>query len=123
MAKPDFNELTKKLNIQGLMDNVKSMINPEGNTPSVSSGDAMGEKMAKASILLQETTKALDEQVKKLAEINRLINDLFKDLEAIRASNKKPESSAKEEMVAKETASDEGMPEPTKADQDKKESK
>lgn len=120
MPKPDLGELSKKLNIQGLVNNVKSMINPEANTPKAASGDAMGEKMASISITLQETMKALNEQVKNLNSINQSINDLFKDLEAVRAQSAKPETSAKEDKIAKETASDEGMPEAPKKEEEKK---
>ena len=114
MPTPDLGELAKKFNIQGIMNNVKSMVNPEANTPKPASGDLMGEKMANISMSLQETMKALGEQVKNLDSINQGINDLFKDLQAIRASTAKPESPAKEDKVAKETASDEGMPEEKK---------
>ncbi len=115
MPKPDFNELSKKLNIQGLIDNVKSMINPEGNTPKPAAGDEMGEKMANISMSLQDCIKALSEQAKSLNTINQGINDLFKDLEAIRAQAAKSETSGKEEKVAEAVATDEGMPQAPKA--------
>ncbi len=113
---PNFSELGKKFNIQGLVDNVKSMVNPEGNTPQVQMGDVLGEKMASLSLLLQRSSKTLNEQAQALTEANQMLNDLFKDLEVMRAAKAKPEGSAKEEVVAKEVATDEGMPEPPKAD-------
>jgi hypothetical protein len=108
--KPDFTQITKKLDIQGLVSSVKSMINPEGDTPKPVNGDALGEKMAALSMLLQNTAAALTEQGNQLAQANQLLNALFKDLETIRAQMAKP-APVNQDKVEQTTATNEGMPE------------
>ncbi|AAO90058.1 hypothetical protein [Coxiella burnetii] len=74
----------KKFDFQGVLNNIKSMISPESNTPSPDPSDAIGMKIAELSVLAQQLTKSHEEQAKELANVNRLLNDLFKDLEAFR---------------------------------------
>ena len=84
---------SKKFDFQGVLNNIKSMISLESNTPSPDPSDVIGMKITELSILAQQLTKAHEEQAKELGKVNRLLNDLFKSLETLRnlASNKKEE--------------------------------
>ncbi len=83
--KPDLSDLTKKIDIGGIVDNIKSMVNPGGGTPDVDPNDALGIKIAQISLKIQELVTAQAEHTKSLSEINKLLNAAFKDLEAVRA--------------------------------------
>jgi len=82
--KPDFSELTKKLDVSGIVNSLKSMINPAGGTPDVDPSDAIGMKIAQVSTLVQEMAKVQAQQTKDLQKVNQLLNGLFQDLEALR---------------------------------------
>ena len=82
--KPDLSDLTDKFNLSGIVDNIKSLVNPGGDTPNVDPNDALGVKIAKISIKIQELVAQQEAHSKSLAEINKLLNAAFKDLEAIR---------------------------------------
>lgn len=57
----------KKFDFQGVLNNIKSMISPESNTPSPDPSDAIGMKIAELSVLAQQLTKSHEEQAKELA--------------------------------------------------------
>lgn len=88
-------DLNKKFDFQGIINSIKSLINPEGNTPAADPDDAIGMKLAELSVLVQQLASAQAEQVKELGQVNKLLNELFKDIEAIR---KKPVETDKENM-------------------------
>ncbi|AML49557.1 hypothetical protein AYM02_09725 [Coxiella burnetii] len=88
----------KKFDFQGVLNNIKSMISPESNTPSPDPSDAIGMKIAELSVLAQQLTKSHEEQAKELANVNRLLNDLFKDLEAF---SNPPENKTEEKQEDK----------------------
>ena len=105
--KPDLSDLTDKFNLSGIVDNIKSLVNPGGDTPNVDPNDALGVKIAKISIKIQELVAQQEAHSKSLAEINKLLNAAFRDLEAIRAEHgatideaDKVESSDTEDAVA-----------------------
>lgn len=77
----------KKFDIQGIISSIKSIITPEGNTPNVSPDDAIGMKIAELSTLVQQLATAQAEQVKELTQVNKLLNGLFNDIEALRKTN------------------------------------
>jgi hypothetical protein len=80
MAKlPDFS----KFDLQGIMNSVKSILNPE-TTPRVTEGDPIGAKIVQISTLLQSVATAHSQSGKDLTQINNLLNELYKDLEAFR---------------------------------------
>lgn len=85
----------KKFDIQGIINSVKSMISPEGNIPNVNPDDAIGMKIAQLSTLVQQLANAQAEQVKELTQINKLLNGLFKDIEALRKANAPTSNDAK----------------------------
>lgn len=105
--KPDLSDLTDKFNLSGIVDNIKSLVNPGGDTPNVDPNDALGVKIAKISIKIQELVAQQEAHSKSLAEINKLLNAAFKDLEAIREEHgatvdeaDKAESTDTEDAVA-----------------------
>ena len=92
--KPDLSDLTKKFDIGGIVDNIKSMVNPGGDTPDVDPNDALGIKIAQISV--------------KIQDLNKLLNAAFQDLEALRKQCSDCEvcdSSAVEEEADKEPSS------------------
>jgi hypothetical protein len=86
MADFDFSKL--KDNMGGLVDNLKSMINPAGGTPQVDPDDALGVKIAQMSTLIKQLVDAEQEQLKQLKQLNELLNGAFQDMEALRQSIK-----------------------------------
>ena len=84
---------SKKFDFQGVLNNIKSMISLESSTPNPDPDDVIGMKITELSVLVQQLTKTHEEQAKELGKVNRLLNDLFKNLEALRnlAENKKEE--------------------------------
>ncbi|OGT33799.1 MAG: hypothetical protein A3C44_05220 [Gammaproteobacteria bacterium RIFCSPHIGHO2_02_FULL_39_13] len=82
----DLNKL--KDNMGGLMDSLKSMINPAGGTPTVDPDDALGLKIAQLTTLIKEITDAQQEQIKKLNKINELLNGIFQAVQTLRDSVK-----------------------------------
>ena len=106
--KPDLSDLTKKIDIGGIFDNIKSMVNPGGDTPDVDPNDALGIKIAQISVKIQDLVSAQAEHTKSLSEINKLLNAAFKDLEALRKQCSDCEtcdSGAVEEETDKEPSS------------------
>ena len=106
--------MAKKFDFDSLVDNIKSVINPAGGTPEVDPNDALGVKIASLSVKVQELMQSQQEQIQELAEVNKLLNGLFQDLEAIRnptptekeggaAASAKPEASAKSEATTKQS--------------------
>ena len=76
----------KKFDLQGLINSVKTMINPESNIPTVDPNDAIGVKIAELSTLIQQLVSAQAEHNKELTRANQLLLDLFKDIEQLRGS-------------------------------------
>lgn len=85
--KSDLSDLMKKFDIGGVIDNIKTMVNPAGGTPDVDPSDDLGLKVAEISTLLQEMAKVNQQQTKDLQKANQLLNALFKDVEVLRTPN------------------------------------
>jgi len=86
--KPDLTNLKNKLNVNSIMDSLKSMINPSAGVPEVDPDDDLGLKVVEISTLLKEMTNAQEEQAKNLKKVNELLNVAFKDIEQLRADIK-----------------------------------
>jgi hypothetical protein len=99
--KPDMGDITKKLNIGGIINNVKSMISPGGQTPQPEDGDVVGMQLAELSLLIQEQATVNAEQAKRLAKTNQLFNAVFNTLKAERDLEAAEEAAAKEATAAK----------------------
>lgn len=85
--------VNKKFDLQGIINSIKSVINPEGNTPNANPDDAIGMKIVELSTLVQQLTNAQAEHVKELANVNKLLNELFQDIEALRKASSPTDSS------------------------------
>lgn len=90
----NFSDLTKKMDIQGLVKSVKSMVSPSGQTPEPADPtDAIGVKMAELSLALQEAAKMYADQAKKLDQANALLNEVYsllKQHNALKEQNNTP---------------------------------
>ncbi len=82
--KKDFSDLAKKIDLGGIVSNLKSLVNPEGKTPDVDPDDALGIKIASLSMKVQDASKKQKELSKELGEINDLLNGVFSDVQALR---------------------------------------
>ena len=71
---------SKKFDFTELINSVKTTINPTANTPKPDSSDVIGTQIAEISLLAQQLTNAQMEQAKALANLNKLLNKLYKDL-------------------------------------------
>ena len=88
--KPDFSDLTSKFDIEKIVGGIKSMMNPEGSVPDVDPDDALGMKVAQLGALFQEMAKAHSEMAKDCKKADAILSSLFKDIEALRNTKKKP---------------------------------
>jgi hypothetical protein len=104
--KPDFNDLAKKLNIGGLVDNVKSIVMPGANTPNPEEGDAVGLKLAEMSLLVQEIAGVHAEQAKRMAKLNGLYNETFNILKAEREGLEETVNKAQADGEAEESGAE-----------------
>lgn len=83
IKKPDFSELTKKFDLNSIVGGIKSLLNPE-ETPQVDPSDAIGTKIAQLSLMAQQMAKQHEQLAKDFSSANHLLNELYKDLEALR---------------------------------------
>ncbi len=89
MAKiPDFGGLTKKLDIQGLMDTVKSAVSGTGGAPQKApEGDEVAARFVEVLNQVQELANAHSEQAKTISAIHSKLNVLYKDVQALRTTS------------------------------------
>lgn len=87
-SKLDLSDITKKIDLNNIVNSIKSIVNPGGGTPEADPEDALGVKMAQISILVQELAKNQEQQAKDLLKVNQLINELFQDLQRLRGETK-----------------------------------
>lgn len=80
--------MKNKFNFQNIVNDLKSMISPTGNTPQPDPSDALGIKLARLSVMAQELQTEHLEQGKKFAEMNALFNEVYQSLEAMRNPEK-----------------------------------
>lgn len=83
MANFDLSKL-KKLNVSGLVSDIKSMINPAGGTPQVDPEDDLGLKIAEVTTLLTQMAHDQEEHAKHLRKVNELLNVAFQDIKKLR---------------------------------------
>lgn len=103
---PDFS----KLDLQSIVNSVKSIISPEGVTPRVAEGDPIGVKIVQISTLLQNTANSQAQAAKDLTKINNLLNELYKDLEAFRKLEAELRQKQQAEQVAPSGPATTGSP-------------
>jgi hypothetical protein len=98
MAKlPDFSELTKKFDIQGLVDSVKSAVS--GAPQKAPEGDEVAARFVEAINMVQNLATAHAEEAKMIAAIHTKLNALYKDTQLIKeaATLEKKETTAVED--------------------------
>ena len=121
--KKDFSDLAKKIDIGGIVNNLKSLVNPEGKTPDVDPDDALGVKIASLSMKVQEASKKQKELSKELDDINHLLNGVFSDVQALRdASNTKKPTKDKAPCGSESSTSESADEDSTKSKESIKES-
>lgn len=106
-SKIDLSELTKKIDLNQIVDSIKSLVTPGGGTPEVDPEDAIGVKLAQISILLQELAKNQEQQAKDFMKVNQLINGIYKDLQQFRQQSEEQtdETNASESKPKKKSRS------------------
>jgi len=79
MPKIDFSKLKEKLNIQDMMDSVKSIINPD-LIPKDLEGDPLAAKLALIKTSVENINNFMEQQKQEMAKINALIDSIYKDM-------------------------------------------
>ena len=88
---PDISGITSKIDLDKILDGIKSMINPENEgrkppTKKIDPNDALGMKITELSALLQEINKTHIKLSKDFLKVSDLLSELFRDIEAVRAN-------------------------------------
>lgn len=97
MPKSDFS----KFDLQGIINSVKTMINPEIKVPE---GDFIGEKVLKITELLKSASQANTQAADDLNKVKDLLSMLYSELEAFRKeSTEKQAASVSPEVKATKT--------------------
>jgi hypothetical protein len=76
-----------KLDLDSIVKNVKSLINPTGQTPQPNPDDFIGLKLAQLSASIQLVANIQVQQTKEFAKINKLANEVYALIEAQRAKS------------------------------------
>ncbi len=92
IKKPDLSALTKKFDLNSIVGGIKSLLSQESETPVVDPSDAIGAKIAQLSLMTQQMAHTHAQLGKDLTAAHHLLNDLFKDLEALRNPPEKPQT-------------------------------
>lgn len=80
MAKFDFDKLAEKLNLNKVVENVKSIIQPDSVVPKNLEGDPIAAKLALLHESMQNLNDLLARQQSEINKVNALIGSLYKDL-------------------------------------------
>ncbi len=105
---PDFSELTKKLDLQGIVDSVKSAIGTQTPPAEAPDGDSIAAEFVEIITALQQVTKTQSEQAKALDHLGNKLNALYKNVMAYKTpateacSLEKPQPSSKAHQKSKE---------------------
>lgn len=90
MPKFDLNKWKEKLDLQGMMDSVKSIINPDEVLPKNLEGDPVAAKLALIRTATENLNNLLEQQQKEMAKINTLIASIYKDMQPEKPKTKTP---------------------------------
>lgn len=99
-------ENKKQFDLQGLISNIKTMINPTANTPDPNPEDVVGIKLAELSVMVQQLQQAYAEQGKVLGKVNKLFNEVYQSLEAFHQKENEPAAEAEEKPVSEQPKED-----------------
>lgn len=87
-------KLTDKLDIQGIVDSVKSVLNPDATVPEAEKGNKVAEEMVAVMLLLKEMNEEHNKLGQQLATLNHKLHSLYKMMHvdaAGKETEKKPE--------------------------------
>jgi len=88
--KADVADVTKKFDLNNIVNSLKSMVNVESDMPEVDADDALGLKIKELTQLTQQVVDVQAQQVKDINKIQGLLVGAFKDITALRAQYAKP---------------------------------
>lgn len=103
--KPDLSDMAKKINLNGWINNIKTLVSSEGQVPDVDPDDALGVKLESLTKKVNTMTKAQLLLANDLKEVSQLLNGVYTDIEALRAEHCKPKEEDKSQST-KSTKSD-----------------
>lgn len=110
MSKKDFDvsSITKKLNLGGIMDNVKSIISPTSITIDAADGDQAGQLLAHLNELVKECAVEHEKQEQRLGQISKTSAQIYALLHQEDKVEQKPkaEKTATEGESVKEKSAD-----------------
>lgn len=113
----------KGFDIGGLVNNLKSIVNPAGGTPDADPNDVLGVQLSDLSKLVQGLKAKHDayskEMSQDLAKINQLFNGAYKSLEGIRNPSSECEAEASISAAEPEAPVAEPAPKAEDASEDK----
>lgn len=92
---PDFSKIAEKLDLQGIMQNVKSVISPGSVIPEHLEGDPVVAKLALIHAAMQTVKQLHDQQEQEITKINTIIASIYKDIEGkqgLGVTSKKPKA-------------------------------
>lgn len=84
--KPDLSELAKKFDLNSIVGGIKSLLAQEAEIPQVDPSDSIGTKIAQLGLMTQQMAKTHEQLAKDFSTATHLLNELYKDLEAVRQS-------------------------------------
>ncbi len=87
--------MSKKIDLGGFVNSLKTMINPEGALEGVDPSDRMGMKIKQVSEMLRELAQRQAQQTDDLTKVHNLIVSLFEDLEQVRNPAEAPAAKPK----------------------------
>lgn len=125
----DLGSITKKMNIGGLMDNVKSIISPTSITIDADDGDKIGALLSHLNDLVKEVSIVHEQQEQRLGNISRTSAQIYEALQAERAptaekkSEVQPKKAAPKKEAPKEAAADTTDTAPKKVAKDEDDAK
>ncbi len=82
---PDLGKLSEKFDLQGIMDNVKSILSPGSAIPENIVGDPIAGKLALIYACTKKIAELQEQQDAEIARINTLVASLMKDLSQAQA--------------------------------------
>jgi hypothetical protein len=124
MAKiPDISKLTGKIDLQGIVKNVKSIISPGSEIPQTVSENSLTYKLLEIAKGLKTLVDLHTKQADELARIDGLVGSLYHDIDALDKSTAVGGESVNENKEKEVAQKVESTPEPSKEKAKEPESK
>ena len=89
--------MSNKLDFQGIVDSVKSVLNPDAMVPEAEKGDKVAEEMVAVMLLLKEMGDEHNQLGQKLATLNHKLHSLYKLMHVEEKAEEKPKDKPKDE--------------------------